>query len=146
MSDKPNPDSPLQGASQDGGPQQCESTASRLDLANALDELIVGRAPAAAPGSPDAEGQSVKRLEPGPGRCPQPAAWSLLMSGEAQPFEADELLAHATGNGNWQSGWLQRGTGRPMKAAGRYRHSIYGVESPWPRPCCWRWAPSLPGA
>jgi len=95
MSDKPNPDSPLQGASQDGGPQQCESTASRLDLANALDELIVGRAPAAAPGSPDAEGQSVKRLEPGPGRCPQPAAWSLLMSGEAQPFEADELLAHA---------------------------------------------------
>jgi tetratricopeptide (TPR) repeat protein len=90
MSDKPNPGSPHQG-----NPQESVPSAPPLDLAHALDELIAGRSSAAVPGNPENEGQSAERLESSPGRCPQPAAWSLLLSGEAQPFESDELLTHA---------------------------------------------------
>jgi len=85
MNDKPNPDSP----------QQTGSLASRRDLAHALDDLIAGKHSAGTSGSPDGEGQGEARFESSPGRCPQPAAWSLLLSGEAQPLEADELLTHA---------------------------------------------------
>jgi len=90
MSDKPNPDFEPQGA-----PQGSVSPASRFDLAQALDELIAGRSSAGTPASSNRDGQSAIRLESSPGRCPQPAAWSLLLSGEAQPFEADELFTHA---------------------------------------------------
>jgi tetratricopeptide (TPR) repeat protein len=90
MSDKPNPGSPHQGT-----PQESVPAASSLDLANALDELIARRSSEAAPGSLEHESQSAGRWESSPGRCPQPAAWSLLLSGEAQPFESDELLTHA---------------------------------------------------
>ncbi len=90
MSDKPNPDFGQQGA-----PQGDVLPASRLDLAHALDELIAARSSAGTPGGSNGEAQSAVRLESSSGRCPQPAAWSLLLSGEAQPFEADELFTHA---------------------------------------------------
>jgi tetratricopeptide (TPR) repeat protein len=88
MSDKLNPDSPQQGTA-----QQRQSAASRFDMAHALDELIAGQSAAVAPGR--SNGEVEEQLNSSPGRCPQRAAWSLLLSGEAQPIEADELLTHA---------------------------------------------------
>jgi CHAT domain-containing protein len=110
MTDIPSPDSPKQGA-----PQESVSPTSQPDLARAFDDLIKGRPVAEAPGSqelaspnpgvpdsaislptsPAEPGQSPDQFQSSPERCPQPAAWSLLLSGEAQPFEADELLTHA---------------------------------------------------
>ena len=93
MSDKPNPDSPQQEASKESA-----SLASRLVLAHALDELIAGRSSAGTPGGPDGASPDMEgpaQSESSAGRCPQPAAWPLLVSGEAQPFEADELFTHA---------------------------------------------------
>jgi tetratricopeptide (TPR) repeat protein len=87
MKYEPNPDSSLQGK-----PQPAASAASRLELAHALDELIAGQPSAGVAGS--RSGEADGQLNPSPGRCPQRAAWSLLLSGEAQPFEADELLTH----------------------------------------------------
>jgi len=87
MSDKPNPDSPT-------------PSSQRSDLARALDELIAGRTSADASGTPDPnrpglQPPSAAPPASSPSRCPQPAAWSLLLSGEAQPVESDELFTHA---------------------------------------------------
>jgi len=95
MTDKPNPDSPQQDA-----PKESVSPASSLDLAHALDELVAARESAGFHGdtdgaSPDMDGSAP--VKSSAGRCPQLAAWPLLVSGEAQPFEADELLTHAAG-------------------------------------------------
>src|SRR5580658_5654494 len=88
MDDRLNSDSAQRGASQQGA-----SSPSKADLARALDELIAGSPSAGEPGS--SGGPGAQRPESSRGRCPQPAAWSLLLSGEAQPFEADELFTHA---------------------------------------------------
>ena len=107
MSDKLNPDSPQQGTA-----QQRQSAASRFDMAHALDELIAGQSAAVAPGR--SNGEVEEQLNSSPGRCPQRAAWSLLLSGEAQPIEADELLT-------------TRPTARPAPGS-------FAVSPPTPRP------------
>jgi CHAT domain-containing protein/tetratricopeptide (TPR) repeat protein len=95
MSDKPNPNSPRQGDPLQGDPRQSAPAASWLDFARALDELIAEQPSAEANSSLEREGLSEVSVQPSPGRCPQRSAWSLLLSGEAQPLEADELFAHA---------------------------------------------------
>jgi hypothetical protein len=95
MTDKPNPDSPQQDA-----PKESVSPASSLDLAHALDELVAARESAGFHGDTDGASPEMDGSAPvksSAGRCPQLAAWPLLVSGEAQPFEADELLTHAAG-------------------------------------------------
>jgi len=88
MNFKPNPGSPQQG-----GSRQASPVASRIELEQALGELLSGQSPAGHPLSTDEEGAGTSKASLG--RCPQKVAWSLLLSGEAQPSEADELLAHA---------------------------------------------------